>query len=642
MVKGYQSAYSSAPILPLNLITNTEQHQCAISERHHRVQPSQHVHSTNGSDVDMDCAKATQFDESARTQIIPALQSNDVTDIEAALNSIVTISYEVPEKILLTENPSLLNTLTEIADTCLNETMFDENPAQAAYNNSKVSETTLLKILHILRNFSFVESNTRVFAGNTAFKQMLLKCLVTPSLSHYSHCIDILENMTPFIDLGPFDCIIGCLNHLITNLTDRSVILGSIRILTILASRSNMNFQYLLPTSSQITNKITQFLMIQDEELIGTCLEYLYQYSKLSVSFGQHLLSLHHGADLGILISFLMAPCKYFKPLLLSNSSHRQQPPFRQNIAETMNYNSKGIGSDSDAKAQPHRRQNNYCSHGSTPCVPNLELYQTLDEPYRCLGWLKDKFELAGPNNELSLDDMYLLYETRFGHEKALRIKDFYTVLKIAFPIVTDITGGQSTPITTTPAEQIDQQQQYFQNGARLEGTTIRGLQIKMCILQDNTELMCQWNNCSESFHDEELLQNHILNKHMTSRKINGNGSFSPSSCQWSNDGLGNSFRDKQELSSHIKASHFMQNVQQKQVQQQQQKNFDSVSGFVDHSDIQGVALVAAQLLNILSQSTVNSHMLFMPYERELMLMKRKRPKLSPFIDAIFSNFRVS
>lgn len=70
-------------------------------------------------------------------------------------------------------------------------------------------------------------------------------------------------------------------------------------------------------------------------------------------------------------------------------------------------------------------------------------------------------------NSELSLDDMYLLYEMRFGHEKALRMKEFYTVLKIAFPIA--ITGASSPQ----------------QGGAILEGTTIRGLQLKLCILQD-------------------------------------------------------------------------------------------------------------------------------------------------------------
>lgn len=61
---------------------------------------------------------------------------------------------------------------------------------------------------------------------------------------------------------------------------------------------------------------------------------------------------------------------------------------------------------------------------------------------------------------------MYLLYEMRFGKEKALKMKEFYTVLKIAFPSVTS-PDSSSGPV--------------------LEGISIRGIQIKMSILQDGT-----------------------------------------------------------------------------------------------------------------------------------------------------------
>jgi hypothetical protein len=370
--------------------------------------------------------------------VIPALQSSSHTDVEWALNHIVTISYEYPQKLLLVENPALLDGLLEKADICLQDTLF-------AKPDNTTSHTVILKILHIMRNFSFIESNTRVFAASADFKQMLIKCLVMTNSSHYSHCIDILENMTPFVDLGPFDSIIGCLNSLLMNATERSVILGSIRILTMLASSSASNLHYLLPTSSQVANRITQFLIANDEELIGVSLEYLYQYSRQSISFGQHLLAMHDGADIGIMVSLLMTPCKYFRPILVLQDG-------------TL---SPQLSHSSDNLFFAHQH------HGNIPCVPNLSSYQQLDEPYRCLGWLKDKFELSNASSELSLDDMYLLYEMRFGHEKALRMKEFYTVLKIAFPIATGSLDGSP------------------RQGAVLEGTTIRGLQVKMCILQD-------------------------------------------------------------------------------------------------------------------------------------------------------------
>ncbi|KAI9281905.1 hypothetical protein BY458DRAFT_498390 [Sporodiniella umbellata] len=543
------------PILPYNMIKRDEAHKCSVSEQHHITQPIDHIHSTE-TDGNLDCVTGTEFDEAAKSRILPTLESNNPAQVELALNKVVTISYECPQKLLLPDNTDLLKALLQKADVCLQNLLFAHSDAEA--------QQTILKILHIMRNFSFIQSNIRTLAASADFKQMLIKCLVLPDSSHYSHCIDILENMTPFVELGPFDAIIGCLNNLLMTATERSVILGSIRILTLLAG-SNANLHYLLPTSTQVAERVAQYLIANDEELIGVSLEYLYQYSRLSRHFSQQLLSLHSGADIGIMVSLLMTPAKYFVPMLGQDSSPLHSPSL-------------------------HILRHSHLTkhHGNSPCVPNLESYQQLDEPYRCLGWLKDKFELTHATGELSLDDMFLLYEMRFGHEKALRMKEFYTVLKIAFPIATTSSQG----------------------GAFFEGTTIRGLQLKLCILQDGSDLMCQWTNCNQTFDNQKLLQTHVLDDHLPT-----------TSCMWNNCESEDFFRDPGELTNHIQHSHLL--------------------SYIDDSDIQGVALVAAQLLKVLSQNP-SSHVRFMPYERELILMIKKRPKLTPFIESMFSNFQLS
>lgn len=214
-------------------------------------------------------------------------------------------------------------------------------------------------------------------------------------------------------------------------------------------------------------------------------------------------------------------------------------------------------------------------------------------------------------NSELSLDDVYLLYKMRFDHEKPLKLKEFYTVLKIAFPIAT--TGSESSQ----------------PGSAVLEGTTIRGLQVKLNILQDGkfskdkkndflqdivgSELMCQWTNCSESFDNAQLLQTHILHDHLSTT----------TSCMWSDCKDDHLFRDRGELTDHVQHSHLLN------------------SNYTDNSDIQGVALVAAQLLKVLSQNP-NSHVRFMPYEQELIMMTKIRPKLLPYIECMFSNFQIA
>lgn len=45
---------NASSTLPFNMITTNEVHQCEISERHHRTQPFEHVHSTE-SEMDTDC-----------------------------------------------------------------------------------------------------------------------------------------------------------------------------------------------------------------------------------------------------------------------------------------------------------------------------------------------------------------------------------------------------------------------------------------------------------------------------------------------------------------------------------------------------------------------------------------------------------
>jgi hypothetical protein len=130
---------------------------------------------------------------------------------------------------------------------------------------------------------------------------------------------------------------------------------------------------------------------------------------------------------------------------------------------------------------------------------------------------------------------------------------------------------------------------------------------------------MCQWTNCSQSFNDEQLLQSHILRDHIPSSSATANDNNS--ACMWMDCDQNDAFQDTSELTSHIKNSHLL--------------------GFTDNSDIQGVALVAAQLLKVLSRNP-NSHVCFMPYEQELVSMARRRPKLIPFIETMFSNFRVA
>ncbi|CAO3590736.1 unnamed protein product [Absidia cylindrospora] len=645
-------------------------HQCSISELHHQNQPSYHAHSKEDSPVH------TSFTSETKDEILTALQYGTHTQVEWALKIMVTISFECPEELRLDRNPLLLELLLKIAEVSLQQS--DEAECMMEHT---------LQILHILRNFSFIRENAQLLAASTQLKQMMIKNLVLSS-SHYTHCIDVLENVATYIDIGPSDNYILCLASLVYA-NERHVLLGSMRVLTLLSLNKN-NQTALIPGSAQTADRILQLLVVNDEEVIGAALEYLYQYTRISNAFRLQLLTTHSGADIGILVSLLMAKSKFFIPQIVKEEDDEPITPLATSMEQQLQlHDSRNTNGSfhSDLSGDLTTNGSSFAGHGDVPCVPNLASYQELDEPYRCLGWLKDKFELADSSSILSLDDIYLLYEIRFGHERALKMKDFYTVLKIAFP-------RTSSPTSTFGIT--GQHESQRNTGPVLEGTCVRGIQIKISILQDGSDILCQWTNCSKSFQDDISLQRHVLHDHIES---------SDDICMWTDCEKTGPFNDKVEIATHLR-THFGDEGQQQQQHQQQdhqhhhhhhhssdvgpslsslslttpasltisspteqQPTYIATSSAssslpaspasssspaspnamttngatcripsVDLSPVRGVSLVAAHLLRQLSKDP-KSHVYFMPYERELTLMAQQRPRLTPYIQSMFSNF---
>jgi hypothetical protein len=292
----------------------------------------------------------------------------------------VTISFECPEELRLDRNPLLLELLLKIAEVSLQQS--DEAECMMEHT---------LQILHILRNFSFIQENAKLLAASTQLKQMMIKNLVLSS-SHYTHCIDVLENVAAYIDIGPSDNYILCLASLVYA-NERHVLLGSMRVLTLLSLNKN-NQTALIPGSAQTADRILQLLVVNDEEVIGAALEYLYQYTRISNAFRLQLLTTHSGADIGILVSLLMAKSKFFKPQLVQEEEltlMEQQQQQQQQQQHTIHSSDSSSSDLSRLSSTATTASSSSCSplagHGDIPCVPNLTSYQELDEPYRCLGW---------------------------------------------------------------------------------------------------------------------------------------------------------------------------------------------------------------------------------------------------------------
>ncbi|GAN02603.1 hypothetical protein MAM1_0025d02047 [Mucor ambiguus] len=616
-----------------------------------------------------------------KDRILFALQFGQRSDVEWALDEIVTMSFECPEKLKLNESPFLLQMLVSLAQPCLvshaadnalptsasdtlsimlqddmesspmstsadcvgfsiNEPNCSDTVYNGSHNNSNNDTSAytdlgtlniILKVLHILRNFSFLSAYIPTLSEHALVKEILVQALQTSmSTGHVElgrHSMDVLENIAVHLKLeSAQDPCLDCIYQVVAS-HDRYLVIGSIRTLTWLTVNKENQASV---ESSPVMERISQMLLSDDEELVGTALEYIYQHTRVSTQCrSRFLTSPYSNAYIGLLVSLLMTKSKYFCTRFIQEDTALPTPLPATTTTST-----------------PSQQPQN---HSVVPRVPDLTVYQKLDEPFRCLGWLKDKFEVADRTSVLSLDDVYLLYEARFGLEKALKMRDFYTVMKIAFP---KASTSETSPLLGKSGK----------SAPVVEGLNIVGIQIKMSILQDRQQVPCKWDQCSLMFDDTFTLQRHVLHDHMMPT---ANANYV---CSWSHcNTQQNLFENKDALISHLR-THFYNQIGESCCNSPVQSPAPSLSSspstptsnissacsmsttsptiktmniVVDDSEIQGIALVASHLLNWLSKDP-QSTFYFIPYEKELTSVAEQRPKIASHIWSICSNFKSS
>ncbi|KAI8647270.1 hypothetical protein BD408DRAFT_408896 [Parasitella parasitica] len=610
---------------------------------------------------------------SEKDRILFALQFGQKSDVEWALNEIVTMSFECPEKLELNELPFLLQLLVSLAQPCLTSHAADnalptsasdtlsimlqddavsclassaafctDSPMKGSRKSDSIQDdlssytdlstlNIIVKVLHTLRNFSFLSAYIPTLSEHESVKHILVQALETSmstgDVELGRHSMDVLENIAAHLKLeSAQDTCLQCIYRIVAS-HDRYLVIGAIRTLTWLSiNKAN----HLSVESSPVMTRISQMLLSDDEELVGTALEYIYQHTQVTTQCrSQFLRSPYSGAYIGLLISLMLTKSKYFCTRFIQEDTALSTPLLATSTA--------GITS--------HQQQSQ--QQTVIPRVPDLTMYQKLDEPFRCLGWLKDKFEVADRTSILSLDDVYLLYEARFGLEKALKMRDFYTVMKIAFP---KASTSETSPILGRSGK----------FAPVVEGLNIVGIQIKMSILQDRPQVSCKWDRCSLFFDDTFTLQRHVLCDHLT---LTANKSYV---CSWSHCNTEqNLFENKDGLISHLR-THFYNQVGESCCNSPVQSPAPSLSSspstptsnislssmitdsptiksmtIVDDSPIQGIALVASHLLDWLSKDP-QSTLYFIPYEKELTAVVEQRPKLASHIWSICSNFQSS
>lgn len=311
------------------------------------------------------------MDEEFRSRIILALNSSLPNEIDWVFNTLVRFSYS-SENFNLDYMPDLIDHLLDVIDP-----YFQHHYQHSHLLSTKSDQTNYeraLQVLHILRNFSFLDNNLRRLAHHTRLRQTLMKGLITDDASTTEltrHCLDILENIAPQVILaGPDDPYLEAMTGFLLTSNDRALILGAIRSLTRVAvTEVNEPVLLRLPIEQRtaLLHRLFQFLLVDDEELMAATLEYFYQYTGLRSGRG-------FGADL-----VTMYPGKNLVGHLTGLLSYKSSVVVEANAPSSLMASIHGINAAQLAASQQARQQQSM--------LPDLTDYANLDEPYRCLGW---------------------------------------------------------------------------------------------------------------------------------------------------------------------------------------------------------------------------------------------------------------
>lgn len=216
-------------------------------------------------------------------------------------------------------------------DIKCNDELRDEDIL--SFNESHSMER-VLQVFHILRNLSFLDHNTIILTEHPGFRAMLQQGLSMPPSTHLNelriYCLDTLECLSIHITLrSKFDIYLRELHRLLQT-NDKAMILGCLRALTRLAANES-NEKILCEIDPEIIERISQLLLVQDDELIGATLDYLYQFSSFHGDAAVQIAKNFPGNIVSVLVQFLSwgSPKSVPPPVMVDPAQQILHEPYR-------------------------------------------------------------------------------------------------------------------------------------------------------------------------------------------------------------------------------------------------------------------------------------------------------------------------
>lgn len=207
------------------------------------------------------------------------LRSGLSEEVGYALNNLVRISYEHGDSLKSDDYPgmteALVQELSRLSDLELNGDTMD--PPENRQQLDRILEAAL-----ILRNMSIQVDNAKYMAGLSLCRSTLVVGIGLPSsdglteLKHY--CLDIVEALSPWLELAEnLKLYKGLTDGLDSD--DRGVLIASLRGITRLVHKDERN--HLKEIEPRLIRRTQDLLLLDDEELLLACLDFLYQYTAI-------------------------------------------------------------------------------------------------------------------------------------------------------------------------------------------------------------------------------------------------------------------------------------------------------------------------------------------------------------------------
>ncbi|RPA96653.1 hypothetical protein L873DRAFT_1206269 [Choiromyces venosus 120613-1] len=217
-------------------------------------------------------------------RISMGLKSGIPSEVDYALSQLVRISFESGDDLRAEAYPGLsealfekLVTIQSLADLHCSEGAGELlEDSKFVKQLEKINEAAL-----VLRNMSLQPDNARYFSRLKNGRQIIVTCMNLPGQSCFTelkhYILDMVEAMAIHFSLAVDDDLFPTLHaNLLSD--DRGLVLGSLRaICRLVMGRDEANC--IGQINKLAIDRIKALIMLEDEDLVSACLDFLYQYT---------------------------------------------------------------------------------------------------------------------------------------------------------------------------------------------------------------------------------------------------------------------------------------------------------------------------------------------------------------------------